>query len=222
MAHFMFIGGRPTFTFSSSVTDLQSGGAASITAPASIGAGDVLFFGNYASSGGAIPGAVTPAGFTGVIDTSIAASGSSGTISVRMTGFYKLADGSEAGATYTGMNGSGSSGIIFMVFKSFTGSFGTLTPLDVQQQTVRGSTPTPQTISCGSAVIPLVAFGMARRSASASGLSMSPNDQIISLPTAGFSVGYQIYNSNPSNVVVSCPDSGLENSLASFYLLGDV
>lgn len=220
MPHFMFIGDRPTYTFSSGVIDVQSSGAASIVVPSNVSAGDVLFFGNYAATGSAIPGPVTPPGFVNVINTSILASGSSGS-SVRMTAFYKLANGSEAGATYTGMNGSVSS-IVFMVFKSFTGVFGTLTPLDIAQQTVRNSTPTPQTINCAGAILPLVAFGMAHRSATTAALAMTPNNQIISVPTAAFSVGYQIYNTNPTNISVSCPNSGLENSLASFYLLGDV
>lgn len=213
MAVFMYVGAQPQFS-----ANVQSGtGTTSATVPGSTKAGDMLFFYTYASSGSAIPSPVSPSGFTNVIDTFLAVSGASSR-AVRMMGFYKLANGSEGGTSIAGMNGTLVDSCAVLLFPSQNGPFGTLTPLDIAQSSVRNSSIS-QTINCAGQTVPLVALAMSERTASSPGLTMSPVDGSIQ-PSALCAIAWKIYNISPSNVSCSVANSGFENSLGSLFITG--
>lgn len=189
-----------TLAFRSSATSTTS----TIVAPSDIIASDLLVLFDVAFNASGFPTAVTP--FTAFLNNT--------NLTVRRIMFSKkIADGTEAGTTLTGMNGTSGNTKILMVFS--TNGATSSTEFDIGYQAT-DATPTSQTITSSSGTPPLISIGFIRQATTTS-QSFSPT-QDGSINNQVITTYYKIYNSSPSNVTVSCGDGGNNNILASFYL----
>lgn len=186
--------------FRSSATSTGS----TIVAPSNIVAGDLLVL--YDNVAGSAPSSQVPSGFNTITDIPYLASR-------RAVCSYKIATGSEAGATLTGMSGSTTMAKILLVFSTNGATAGTVKSI---QSYYDDGNPPAQTITSGSGTAPLLVCGFIR-SPTGSGNSMSPTqDGIILNGTVHYGY-YKIYNSSPSNVTF---DTGTGNftTLISFFI----
>lgn len=130
--------------------------AGTLVAPSNIAAGELLVFLNIAASTTSSPTAVTPTGFTNAINGT-----NSFLTNTRYMASWKIADGTEGGATITGMNpGTGSpfermALLRFRVFESFT----SVTFTDAYFNVTAGSIG-DQSNTVGSATEPAVGLSM--------------------------------------------------------------
>jgi hypothetical protein len=195
-----------TIAFQASATST----AATVTGPASIQAGDVLLLGDRARNTVGLPTAVIPTGFT-----EIASTASDGTTS-RTRLSYKIADGSEASASITGMDGTSTDNKVLLVFRPSTPAT-VLTFADPGQETTDVN-PTSQTITASGGAVPLIVGATYGSSAAVDPRSSTPAmDAEVSSSTL-FYFGYKIYNSAPSDHTVDMDDEGATNTLQSFYV----
>lgn len=191
-----------TIAFRSSATSTAS----TITAPSDIVAGDLLVIYDRATNTSGLPTSVVPSGFTSILDQ--------GTENLRRTiCSFKIASGSEAGTSITGMNGTSANIKIMMVFS--TNGATSAIAYDVEFQSTDAD-PTAQTITSSSGSPPLVAFAFIRQVTTTS-QSFSPTQDgtVVNGQNTGY---YKIYNSSPANITVDCGDGGNANALMSFYI----
>lgn len=180
--------------------------AATITAPSDIVAGDLIVLYDRATNTSGVPTSVVPTGFTSILDQSHEG--------VRRTiCSFKIANGSEASASITGMDGNSADSKVIAVF-STSGATSAIA-YDAAFESTDGD-PATQTINASSGSPPLVAIGFVRQ-VTATGQSMSPTQD--GTVGSGQNVGYyKIYNSSPANVIFDCGDGGNANALMSFYI----
>jgi hypothetical protein len=126
---------------------------------------------------------------------------------------FKIADGTEAGTSITGMDGTSADAKIMAVFS--TSGASSAIAYDVAFESTDGD-PTAQTINASGGSAPLVVIGFVRQVTTTS-QSMSPaQDGTVG---SGQNVGYyKIYNSSPADVTFDCGDGGNANALMSFYI----
>lgn len=188
-----------------------------ITAPTNIMRGDLLVLLQYAkNSTAALPTNTAVVTFTNSVGT---ATGSSDT---RIVARYKIADGSECGATITGMNGTATNSKHLLVFRSTQGPI-TVPAVSAYNATVVDTNPGAQTISASGQTTPLIAIGTYHNSSAAvdprvftvGGVESADGE--ISNTTSHY-VKYKIYNSSPSDISVDMDDEGTENALSGFYI----
>ena len=189
-----------TLAFRSSATSTTS----TIVAPSDIVAGDLLILFDVAFNASGFPTAVTP--FTAFLNNTNATTR-------RIMFSKKIADGTEAGATLTGMNGTNLNSKILYVFS--TNGATTSTDFDLDYQATN-ATPTSQTITSSNGTAPLVSMGFIRQTIATS-QSFSPTEDG-SINLEAITTYYKIYNSSPNDITVSCGDAGNNNILSSFYL----
>jgi hypothetical protein len=172
-----------------------------IIVPASIQAGD-LFVIFKSGFGLGAPATVTPAGFTNIFNVP----SSTG----RFTAWYKIADGTEAGATLT-LDNSLSDRIVLAVFRG-NRSIASVRVYDVEA-VLTGSDPAPQTITAGAGTPPLIVCG-----ADLDSFSPAPDGSIVA--GASFTVSYKIFNVGDTlvNVTIDRGDAGDANDLGGFYI----
>jgi hypothetical protein len=189
--------------FRSSATSTGS----TIVAPSDIVAGDLLvMYDNVSAS--SIPTTVVPAGFTSILNNTV------GTIR-RCICSYKIATGSEAGTTITGLSGTGGAlAKILHVYSTNGATTGTVRSINYEQT---DADPAAQTITSGSGVAPLVAINFIRNTSPTPTNTMTPT-QDGNVQNGGHYSYYKIYNSSPANVTVDTNDGGLVNMLMSFYI----
>lgn len=188
-----------------------SGMAATITAPDDIIAGDMLVMADFTFGAYSPPAAVTPAGWTNIINLAV------GTKSRGMV-HYKLANGSEASSVITGMNGA--TGFTSKVIATFRGNIpATLLTISgvVNSQATTGD-PTAQNVAASGGLPPLVVLGFYMASAAVDPRTMSPaKDGEVAPSDNGNWIAWKIYNTAPANVSVDMADEG-ENILGSTYI----
>jgi hypothetical protein len=203
---------RLTLAFRSSATSANAG--ANTTAPSDIARGDLIVHSDFAITTGAMPATAVPSGFTSINESSEAAGASQGKAILS----YKVADGSEAGATLVGMDGGLGEGKVVLVFKAnlpirfvATGSVnGQVIDTDTTEQIV--------TASLGAA--PLIVFA---HMANGSGAAQDPRtftpspDAEVSAATNLYLL-YKIYNTLGSDTTVNTADEGVSNALQSCYI----
>lgn len=188
--------------------------ASTITAPATIQAGDVIFMADKAAGSTSVPATVVPTGFTAIVNTS------SG-ITERMICSYKIADGSEASASITGMNGNSSNRKAIYVIRANKAAIA-VKPKSVNGQITDGN-PTLQTVTASTGIPALVIFGVyGTDSAAISPRTFSTTADGEINPATNFYMAYKIYNSSPANTSIDMDDEGLGNALQSFYAEIDV
>lgn len=207
-------GGSPTsVTFQASAVV----NAETITVPAGVIAGDLIVLHDNAinSGGGSSPSdSVVPDGFTSVVDQ-----GAHPSASVRQIVSYKIADGSEAGTSLTGMVGTFSSGKTLAVFRGNNpiSSVNASTP----NEQITSGNPTAQSVLASGGTPPLIVFGFYGTEGNISGTTglMSPTqDGSIISPDNHCRFLWKVYNSSPADVTVDIGDVGNNNSMSSFFL----
>lgn len=196
-----------------SATQGNSSSSAAITVPSGVQAGDLLVLQDFALHSGGVPTAVTPTGWTNIVDTS-------GT-PARLMISYKLADGSEGGTSVTGM-GDASNMKCLYIFRGDAPA--TLLTASTPNQQNTGSNPSSQTVSASGQTTPLVIIGgYAAVAGTVSPRTFSPakdgeiEQTSVALLSADTWLAYKIYNSSPANVSVDMDDES-NNYLASFYV----
>jgi hypothetical protein len=187
-----------------------------ITAPADIIEGDMLVLLDSAGNVlAAAPSTVVPSGFTSIVNTT----GSDGGVTnYRQIASYKLADGSEASSSLTGM--ASNAGIVRKVLLVFRPDVpaSTLTPADPDGQATTGN-PTSQTVTASGGTPPLGVFGCYGSDGTAiSPRTMSPAKDGEVNSTTGCYFAWKIYNTSPAAVSVDMDDEGSMNILQSFYV----
>lgn len=181
--------------------------SSTISAPSTIQNGDLLVLYDSALSSSGTPTAVTPTGFTTILNQS--------PISTRrIICSYKIATNSDASATITGMSGNLNVAKILLVFS--TKGIASASVFDVAFERSDGD-PAAQTITSGSGKAPLVAIAFVRNQSN--NYSMTPTQDGVVENTGQGQFGlYKIYNSSPEDVTVDTNDGGNNNLLMSFYI----
>lgn len=199
-------GGLTTLSFQADATSTSD----TITGPASIAAGDLLVLWDGAHNLSGLPTSVVPTGFTSIVSFN---DGSND----RAIASYKIADGSEASATITGMNGNISDDKMLYVFRG-NQAISSVSALDIASESTAGN-PTAQVVNASGGTPPLIVFGCYF----VPGAAVDPRtfnpakDGEITSSTRAY-LAYKIYNSSPADVTVDMDDELDTNMLASFYL----
>jgi len=193
-----------TIAFRASATSTNTAGT--IVAPSGIVAGDLLVLYDSAANNTTIPTAVIPSGFgsPAIINQTFSTNR-------RVIVSMKIANGTEAGATITGMSVNNTVNKILIVF-STNGATSSIA-YDVDFQSTDGD-PTAQTVTSASGSPPLVVLAFYRNT---TGVSFSPTEDG-SVVNGGQQGKYKIYNSSPADVTVDLGDAGTANMLMSFYI----
>ena len=205
-----------TLTQKSSATSINS---ANITAPSDIAAGDLLVLVDSVwVTGGLPPASSKPSGFTQI--TTVTQGGSSNT---RVTTSYKVANGSEASATLTGMTGTGGQGKVLLVFSGNI-AISSIVTGDIDQA-ITDSDPAAQTITASGGTPPLIVFAaytsshsIDPRTFTVSGSSAKDGEVEASGTQMDVWLAWKIYNSSPADVVADMDDEGFDNGVETFYL----
>lgn len=195
--------GALTIAFRSSATSED----ASVTAPSDIVSGDLLVLYDRAVNVSGNPTAVTPSGFTTVFNAT-------DSTTRRTICSFKIANGTEAGASITGMDGNSADFKILLVFS--TNGATTALSFAPKFESTDGD-PVAQVVPASQNSNPLVVLSFMRQ-VTATGQSFSPTqDGTVTNGTANTAY-YKIYNSGASDVTVDCGDGGNANALMSFYI----
>lgn len=187
--------------------------AATLVAPSDIRKGDILVTYNHSyNSSSTIPTAVTPTGFTQIHNTSLVAGNGYGH---RAISAYKIADGTEGGATITFMSGAIPVCYLY-VFR--TNSNSPSVSVTLGGATMTDSDPADYTLSLSSMKTPVLAFGVCRNDTGTQ-ISFSPTPDIQAPDTTNsYRFACKIFNSNPVDFTVSSGDGGFANFQAAFSI----
>jgi len=182
-----------------------------ITGPAGIQAGDLLVLWDVAANAGATtPTTVVPTGFTSIANLVT-------DVEVRSILSTKIADGSEASASLTGMNGNSENNKALYVFRGNVPIL-TATPTDVATEGQNGN-PAAQTVNASGATVPLVVLaGYYTAGAAVDPRTFTPAKDGEVNPEAWMYLAYKLYNAAPADVTVDMDDEGTRNVLVSCYL----
>jgi hypothetical protein len=190
--------------------------ASTINAPADIIAGDLILLLDRARSAGSPPTAAIPSGFATISDQNI----TGGLVGTRQIASYKLADGSEASAVLTGMNGSSGTTPNLKALLVMRGNVpaASLTVSTPNAQATDAN-PTGQSVVASAGVVPLVVFGCyGADNVAVSPRTMSPAKDGEVNPNTNLYLAWLIQNSVPADVSVDMDDEGNKNILQSFYV----
>ncbi len=183
--------------------------AGTITGYSGILPGDLLVLYDYVSSI-SVPPEVAPSGFA------IAASLLN--VKFRWTLSYKIADGSEASASLTGMT-TGSGSFANKILLCFRPDIPATSAVSADPDaTITDANPSAQTVTASGGTAPLIVFGCYASTGAVNPRTMSPaKDGEMSSGTS-FYVAWKIYNSSPADVSVDMDDEGNNNMLMSCYI----
>lgn len=195
-----------------SITNPSSSTSSSstITAPSDLRMGDLLLLFDCASTSLSPPSAVTPSGWTQV-DTQ------AGT-SMRDSMCYKIADGSEASSSITGMNGGYSNRKLLAVFRCNVPIVGV--SISTVSKTITASNPASQSVTASSGTAPLIVIASWSDQIDSNDISprtQSPTMTEISNTTHQY-IGWIGYTSSPSDQSFDMDDEGADNALMGFYM----
>jgi hypothetical protein len=217
LAGLMPKGAAPTLSWTF-VGSCQSTGTTldfSALSAGSIQANDVALYIDYAGAENP-PTAVTPSGFTNVINTS----GESEPGARAMASWKKLAgsEGSVTGMSASTGGGSSDNNKIGLVFRPSI-DFTTLTFSTPQNSGIINTNPAAITVDPSAETIPVVLIGIgAVYQGTVTFSTASPAfDAEINLSDNDMRVGYKIYNSSPLSHSIDINDLGSANWLAGFY-----
>ena len=210
-------GGEALTTLTQVLSATDNDGAA-FTLPVGIVAGDLIIVWDYAA-GITLPADATPSGFTQVLTVT------DGT-NVRAKLSFKIAVGTESGASVNGLNGDVREGKLTYVFRG-NAPIAVATPADTATE-LTGGNPAAQTVNASGAAVPLVVVGCYTTATGGTvdprtftvGGSAAKDGEITVNPAGGGNMylAFKIYNSSPADVVVDMDDEGAGNVLASCYI----
>lgn len=204
-----------SFAFQASATSVLS----TITGPASIIAGDLLVLSDYVADSSSAPAVTVPAGFSVMQNAALG--------NIRHVLSRKIADGSEASASLTGMSADTAHSKILFVFRPDN-------PLTTVSDASGGaqftsSNPSAQNIVASGGTPPLIVIGAyvafdTPGPAAVNPRTFSPtkDGEVQHNTFSGFIdhwLAYKIYNSSPADVSIDMDDEGT-NSLQSRYVQG--
>lgn len=202
-------GGLTTISFQ----DSSSSTAETITAPASIDAGDLLVFCDFATQVFSAPAAVTPSGFTNFVNAS-----AGGAVGVRGMISYKIADGTEDSSSITGMNGNNGNYKVLLQFRGNV-AISSVTANVIGTPTVTSGDPSSQNLAASGGTVPLVAIAYYSSSGNIAGArTFSPAADAELNADDNLYVKYKLYDNSPADHTVDMDDEGNNNLLISFYL----
>lgn len=133
----------------------QNQDSTTITQPTGVVSGDLLLVFNIAinNTSATAPTAVTPSGYTNIYNITR----SSASTGQRMTFYYKIADGTESGASITGMNGPGYEYLVVYLIRRTSGAVSSVTVTDLETDVAFTGTVT-KTVATGSSTAPAILF----------------------------------------------------------------
>lgn len=204
--------GVATISFIASTTST----AATITAPATINAGDLLILFDNNDQLSSTPPSVVPTGFTQIT----VYTGDDGTVFYKGLISYKIANGTEDSSTITGL-ASLFSGVRKCLLQ-FRGNIAitSITPVSIDASFTEGD-PASRVVPSASGVVPLIVFAeyfCNSSSISAATRTFSPAaDGEVNSSNFQY-IKYKIYNSSPADITADLGDNGGGNALSSFYL----
>lgn len=194
-----------------SYIDSTTSSTNTITGSASILQGDFLLLWDCAN-GGSLPASTYPSGD----GFSLASDFSDGVNNHRCIISYKIASGTEASGSFTGMDGSSAERKILAVFRGDV-KFTSATFNDLSTA-IGSSNPASQNCSAASGAAPLIVFGLYWSTGAVTTRSISPGSYTGELSsTTRQYMNYLIYNSSPASQDIDMGDDGI-NGLASFYV----
>lgn len=183
-----------------------------ITGPAGILAGDLIVLLDRADdSDSSAPASVVPTGFTAISDVH------SNGPATRQILSYKLADGTEASATITGMVGASSTHKALYVFRG---------NIDIAEVTIQdadgvGQTgnPAAQTITASGGAAPLIVIGaFGALNTITESFTPAEDDSLTVTGSEEIILAYKIYDSSPANVTIDQGDHSGMNGLQGCYI----
>lgn len=197
-------------TLSLDSVDSTTSTAQTITAPATVNAGDLLLLFDFSANYSGTPTNVVPTGFTQInTDTSS---------NTRTTISYKIAAGTEGGSTITGMTGNfGDDKVCLRIAPNM--AIATITSGSINSEVTDGD-PASQNCTAASGTPPLAVFAQYGGYDDISGQTrtFSPAADAEVNSSAYHYVKYKIWNASPSDTTIDMGDAGLDNVLVSFYL----
>lgn len=180
-----------------------------IALPASIIAGDVIFYGNWARnfSGGAL--SITPSGYTALVDQDTVVNGTS----CRANVWVKIAAGTEGGGNPGGTNGGVENLRWSFVFRGNR----PVTSLNVYTTNADMSDgdPPDETVNAVGRAAPSITLAGYRSSANVTTRSFSPAEDTVISPSGLAYVKNKIFNGAGASVTVGMGDDGNCNSIWS-------
>lgn len=183
--------------------------AATITGSASVVAGDLLILWDVAINSSGTPTSAIPTDFNTIVDFD-------GGGLTKAIASYKIADGSEASASLTGMDGTSSDRKILGVWRGDV-DFTSVTVRSLNSQMTTGN-PTGQSCTAASGTPPLLLIGAYYSSGAITTRSITPGAFTAEISNGtGFYLNYLIYDSAPASQTIDMADFG-NNALTSFYL----
>ena len=180
--------------------------AETIDAPADIQAGDLLVLLDYAIDA-AEPTTVIPTDFTSIVNTTNSSS-------TKQIASYKIADGSEASATLTGMTGL----VIAKVLVVFRGSsaISTITASTPNAEITTGN-PAAQSVTASAGTVPLIVFGCYGATGAIDPRTFTPDKDGETASGTLLYLAWRIDNATGQDTSIDMDDEGT-NVLQSFYL----
>lgn len=211
---FLTLAGAAAITTLSYITHTTST-SPTISFPASgVQAGDlfVILSRGENTSGGSGPGDVVPSEFN-LIGTQV-----NGGARIRVSAYYKIAEGDEAGGTVTGINGNNESHVLIQYRANQP-----IASLSVSTPVWTGviGNPAAQTIAASGGVAPVLGIAMfaninASNSINPRTTSISADHEIA--PTVHHYVHDYIQNASPADYTFDMDDEGDGNNLFGFYI----
>lgn len=186
--------------------------ATTITAPAGIIAGDLLVLLDKGLNALATaPVTVIATGFTSIsnITASLGASG------IRQILSYKLADGSEGGASLTGLSGNLRNKALYTFRQTPAAIVANVGSVNGE---ITAGNPVAQTVTSGSGALPLVVIGGYASGSAIDPRTFSPAKDGELERGTGMYLAYKIYNAEPADVTIDMDDEGADNELQSCYI----
>jgi hypothetical protein len=190
--------------------------ATTITVPADVRAGDLLVLLDRCNGivlcTGDPPAAVVPSGFTTISNQ---ATGNGVASPRRQIASYKLADGSEASTSLTGMTAASGGAKILAVFRGGIPIVSVVLN-DVGGQTTDGN-PTAQVVNASGGTPPLIVFGFYGSNSAIDPRTFSTTKDG-ELSQGNLWLAWKVYNSAPADTSIDMADEGNVNILQSCYI----
>lgn len=203
---FPFLSGLPNPIIS--YVNFVSANASTIVMP-TISPNDVAMLFDFGYGSGSAPALVTPSGFTNFQNST------SGATDCRLATCYKILDGSESGATLTGMNATTNNTKRLIIFRVNRGTWQAPTDLNIGNSTtvLTNQVVTPAAIPS----VVLAFYGSGDGTVATRGFSGATADAELGSGRAYLKYKiFQINDATPNVTVSKSADADFKNGMASF------
>jgi hypothetical protein len=199
------------FTFFNSSS---STGSSTVVLPTGIQAGDVIVLLDSKGSVFTSPALVVPAGFTQIATVT----GTDGSIGLRNTMSFKIADGSEGGATITGMAGNVTPQMLVVVFRPDRRVLA-IALGDVETVFDNGN-PASRVISASAGTPPLILVAGYNAAAAIDPRTFTPAKDGEAANATTQYIAWKFYNkgSSPADHTIDMDDESSSNCMITAYL----